>query len=204
MTDAVSTSLDVSRETFERLQTYVDLLKKWNPKINLVSKISLADVWTRHIQDSLQVAKQSVTGKRWLDIGSGGGLPGIVAAIYHQSETPNRQFVLIESDQRKSAFLRTAIRECGLNATVISKRIEQADPQSAHIISARALADLSTLFELSQRHVVEDGIMLFPKGKTWRNEVEQAQQTWNFDYEAIKSLTEPDAVLLMVKGVSRD
>ena len=138
-------ALDVSRETFARLETYVGLIQKWNPRINLVSRNSLDDLWIRHIEDSLQVARAIPMPDRWVDLGSGGGLPGLVAAILAAEESPDTRFTLIESDQRKSVFLRTVARECDLNVQVISDRIEKAKPQKADVLSARALADLTTL-----------------------------------------------------------
>jgi 16S rRNA (guanine527-N7)-methyltransferase len=86
---------------------------------------------------------------------------------------------------------------------VISKRIEQAEPQNADILSARALADLSLLLEFADRHLSPGGVALFPKGVSWKKELEQARNKWSFDAEAITSLTEPDAAILKIKGVTR-
>lgn len=196
--------LNVSRETYALLERYADLLVKWNPRINLVSKSSLEHLWMRHISDSLQVARAVQFPKQWVDLGSGGGFPGIVAAIAAHAESPNTSFTLIESDQRKSAFLRTVARECGLNVTVLSERIEKVQPQNAGVVSARALADLKTLLGYAVRHVAPTGTLLFSKGKTWGKEVDEAQAVWKFDCETVKSATDPEAVLLIIKGVSRD
>ena len=195
---------DVSRETMERLELLVRLLKKWNPKINLVSKSTLANVWDRHIVDSVQVFF-SVDPKfsHWVDIGSGGGFPGLVVAILAVEKTPNAKITLIESDQRKCAFLRTVLRETGCKAQVISKRIETAEPQAADVLSARALADLPSLLEFSERHLDAAGTALFPKGVTWEKELKAAQESWSFDHEVIKSRTEPGAVILKIEGLSR-
>lgn len=196
--------LDVSRETMERLEVFAEVLKKWNPKINLVSKRSLDDLWVRHIVDSVQVFKMaSADVSRWVDIGSGGGFPGVVAAIIATDENPDTKFTLIESDQRKCAFLRNAARECGVSVNVISKRIEHVDSQNADILSARALADLSDLLEFSERHLAEDGTALFPKGENWKKEVDKSQREWHFDLDPVKSLTEPNAVILKIRGIVR-
>ncbi|WP_428927301.1 16S rRNA (guanine(527)-N(7))-methyltransferase RsmG [Marinibacterium sp. SX1] len=198
-------ALDVSRETFERLEAFADLILKWNPRINLISRASIPDLWTRHIKDSIQVYKAGHPAKHWVDLGSGGGFPGVIAAICAAGASIETKFTLIESDQRKSVFLRTAARTCGLdNFTVLSKRIEAVDPQNADVVSARALADLTTLLGYAARHAAPDSRMLFPKGKTWGKELEEARRTWNFEAETITSETEPDAVLLILKGVSRD
>ena len=200
----MSADLNVSRETMERLKTFDATLQKWNPRINLVSKSTIPDLWSRHILDSIQVfeAIEQPTG-HWVDIGSGGGLPGVIVAICAAEKAPELNVTLIESDQRKSAFLRTAARECGVKINVISERIEAAEPQFADVLSARALADLSLLCEFSERHLKKEGLCIFPKGGNWKKEVDNALQQWRFEWEAITSLTEPQAVILKMKGVER-
>jgi len=206
MTADVATQLeklDVSRETIERLQVFERLVQKWNPKINLVSRSSLAEIWTRHIIDSIQVFRCAASPSTWVDLGSGGGFPGIVVGILANDENPETRVSLIESDQRKCAFLRAAVRETGINCKVLSERIEQAPPQNADVLSARALASLTDLLPFCDRHLAKDGIALFSKGVTWKSEVEEARQKWRFDVEPIASLTEPGAVILKIKGASR-
>ncbi|NRB18226.1 MAG: 16S rRNA (guanine(527)-N(7))-methyltransferase RsmG [Rhodobacteraceae bacterium] len=195
--------LSVSRETMERLEIFEQVLLKWNPKINLVSRASLNNLWTRHIIDSIQVYRSAKAPDHWLDIGSGGGFPGLIVGIMAAEEAPNTIVTLIESDQRKSVFLRTAARECGIKINVLSERIEHVDRLAANILSARALADLNTLLGFADHHLDEDGIALFPKGVTWKKELEEARQNWRFEVDPIKSLTEPDAVILKVRGVAR-
>lgn len=195
---------DVSRETIERLTTYATLLEKWSPKINLVSRASLAHLWDRHIVDSAQIydlAPHPVN--HWVDLGSGGGFPGLVIAILAQEFNSPTQLTLIESDARKCAFLRTVIRETGAPATVISKRIEDVEPLGAKVISARALANLPALLDLAVRHTGPDAMLLFPKGTTWRQELDQAQMTWRFETEIVKSKTETGPVILKLSGASR-
>lgn len=195
---------DVSRETSERLEIYVDLIRKWNPRINLVSRSSLDQVWERHIADSLQVFALAPAFSHWVDIGSGGGLPGLVAAICGAEAAPEAKFTLIESDQRKCAFLRTVARETGVPVTVHAQRIEEAAPQDADVLSARALADLVTLLEFAERHVAKSGICLFSKGASWKKELADARAQWRFDCDAVTSITEPQAAILKIQGVSRD
>lgn len=192
---------DVSRETLERLQAYEALIRKWNPRINLVSRNSLDEFWARHIEDSLQIFHLVEAKGHWVDMGSGGGLPGIVIAVCAM-EAPDLRVTMIESDQRKSAFLRAALRETGAEATVINKRIEQTEPQSADVLSARALADLSQLLVYSDLHMKPGGTALFPKGAQWKKEVDAAKQRWKFDLEAIKSKTESEAAIIKITGVS--
>lgn len=203
MSDEQFKALDVSRETFERLKTFEAVIRKWNPKINLVSRNSLDELWERHIVDSIQVFNNAPTDKKWLDIGSGGGFPGIVVAILAAEKSPETEVVLMESDHRKSAFLRTAARECGVKIQVITERIEKAEPQEADVLSARALADLSLLLEFVNRHLKKGGLAVLPKGESWKKEVDNAQEQWRFSSEQVTSLTDPNAVILKIKGVAR-
>lgn len=204
MTKPTPESLGVSRETFQRLQIYVDLLSKWNPRINLVAQSTLEDAWTRHIQDSLQIlslAPYSIT--RWADLGSGGGFPGLVVAIALQDRDTGTDFVLVESDQRKCSFLRTVIRETGISARVLSKRIEAVEPLRADVVSARALASLDSLLGFALLHGTLNGVALFPKGERWEKEVQEAQARWAFDLETSRSETESKAVVLKIGGLAR-
>lgn len=127
----------------------------------------------------------------------------MVCAIMAIEEAPEARFTFVESDQRKSAFLRSVARECGANCSIVSKRIESVDALNADILSARALADLSTLLSFCDRHLKESGTALLPKGVSWKKELNDARKEWNFDCEPITSLTEPQAVILRIKGVSR-
>lgn len=197
-------SLGVSRETFERLRVYAALLDKWNPRINLVARSTLPEVWTRHIRDSLQVFRLlSRPAGHWADLGSGGGFPGLVVAIL-AAETGNpERTTLVESDQRKTAFLRTVLRETGVSARVIADRIEDIAPLNADVLSARALAELSTLFAHAEHHLAPGGLCLFPKGKNWKSELQSARKAWHFSYEAIPSQTDAHAVVLKIEGLSR-
>jgi 16S rRNA (guanine527-N7)-methyltransferase len=196
---------NVSRETYDKLRTYEALIQKWNPSINLVAKSTLSDVWNRHVIDSAQVyfAASDERSSVWTDIGSGGGLPGIVIATLAQGEDRQTNVTMVESDKRKSVFLRTAIRELGLsNAKVTNERTESAQIQISDIVSARALAPLTDLFTISQGFSNQNTTFLFQKGKNWASEVEIAQNHWSFDYDAITSETDSSAVILKIRGLS--
>ena len=196
--------LNVSRETFDALNTYAALLEKWNPRINLVSRSTLADLWTRHIQDSAQLmALVPHPCKAWVDLGSGGGFPGLVIAIMAKETGSPAQTILVESDTRKATFLRTVIRETQALATVINKRIEDIAPLNADVLSARALADLPALLGFAEQHLSPNGTALFPKGIHWEKELQDAQSRWKFDHRVDMSLTETGPVVLSVTGVSR-
>ncbi|MGZ2255704.1 16S rRNA (guanine(527)-N(7))-methyltransferase RsmG [Roseobacter sp. A03A-229] len=194
---------DVSRETLYRLTRYHDLLSKWSPRINLISKSSMSEIWDRHIWDSAQIYPLATTGNQWVDIGSGGGLPGLVIATLAKERDPERQVKLMESDIRKSTFLRTVIRDLDLNAIVHVERLEAAEPAQADVLTARALADLSTLLSFAERHLKPTGQALFMKGETWEKEVEIARQSWSFDLVAHKSKTNPKAAILEVREIKR-
>jgi 16S rRNA (guanine527-N7)-methyltransferase len=196
--------LDVSRETFERLQCYAALLEKWTLKINLISRSTIPFIWSRHIRDSLQVYRAGPEAfDSWVDLGSGGGLPGVVVAIL-AAESPAQKMVrLVESDGRKAAFLRTVLRETAVPGTVICERIEALAPQGADVLSARALADLNTLLGFAARHLSPAGVALFSKGATWEKEVERARQEWSFSCEALESETEKGSVILKIGDIAR-
>nr|WP_256474163.1 16S rRNA (guanine(527)-N(7))-methyltransferase RsmG [Lutimaribacter sp. EGI FJ00013] len=188
----------------DRLQTYVALLEKWNPRINLVAKSTLDAVWTRHVQDSLQLLSLAPPKwQSWADLGSGGGFPGLVIAIVAKELYPESKVTLVESDQRKSVFLRTVLRETEVQADVIAKRIEALPPLEADVVSARALADLKTLLGFVAQHGSPAAIALFPKGATWEKEVADARVQWEFACEPFKSDTEEKSVILKIEGVAR-
>lgn len=190
--------MTVSRET-EQLETYADLLRQWNPRINLVAANSLDALETRHIEDSLQIADHVNAPDHWLDLGSGGGLPAIPLAV----RLPQVRFTLIESDARKSVFLRTAARELGLkNVTVLTDRIERLPAQLADMISARALAPLPKLLEYVMHHLADGGQAMLMKGRNWQAEVKEAQHIFHFTLNAISSRTDPDAAILHLKDIS--
>ncbi|MFN3663036.1 16S rRNA (guanine(527)-N(7))-methyltransferase RsmG [Yoonia sp.] len=203
MTDAIG-GVDVSRETLEALHAFSALVLKWTPKINLISASTRADIWDRHIIDSVQIYGHAPEKfNLWLDIGSGGGFPGIVAAIIGKQYTPAAAFILIESDQRKSAFLRNVVRELALNASVSAVRIENVPSVGADVVSARALGALPVLLPLVAAHIADHGVALLHKGRQATKEIEDARKDWRFDLEEAPSLTDPEARILMIQRISR-
>lgn len=195
--------VDVSRETLERLETYAAALTKWNPRINLVAKSTLADLWTRHFLDSAQVFDLAPEGRHWADLGAGGGFPGLVVAAMAVEKRPGLRVTLVESDKRKAMFLMTVAREMGVEVQVISKRIEQIPPLNADILSARALAPLKTLLSFAEMHLAPGGAALFPKGENADNEIEESLASWRFVAEKFSSKTENKAVILKIGGIER-
>lgn len=192
---------DVSRETLEKLKAYAALLRRWTSKINLISKATQDDLEQRHIWDSAQIYEPA-DGK-WLDIGSGGGLPGVVVAILAQGDGQIQDMTMVESDQRKATFLRACARELGLPFKVLAGRVEDQDRFGASIISARALAGLDHLLGLSAAHLVVSGHCVFMKGASWRDEITIAQRRWRFSCHAIPSKTNAEAAILKIKDIHR-
>ncbi|WP_420861791.1 16S rRNA (guanine(527)-N(7))-methyltransferase RsmG [Algirhabdus cladophorae] len=196
--------VNVSRETLDDLQAFHDLVLKWTPRINLVSAKAQKDLWSRHIWDSWQILEhiQVDRVKHWVDIGSGGGFPGIVCAIALKSTNFTGDFSLIESDARKSQFLRTCSREIGLNVEVINKRIEVADIIGCDLVTARALAPLTQLLEMSDPLLDDSGALIAMKGANYQIEIEDARQKWRFDCVSHASKTDPDAAILKIGSIS--
>lgn len=202
--DQLVAGLDVSRETFDRLHQFENLLIKWNKAINLVSPSTVQDIWNRHILDSAQIIPIAPsTPRSWADLGSGGGLPGIVIAVVLAESSPATKVTLVESDTRKATFLRTAVRELNLTTHVISDRIENIPPLGAQILTARALAPLPALLGYVQRHMDEDGTALLQKGQAAKTEVLDARQDWIFECTSHTSMTDPSASILEIKGLER-
>ncbi len=197
-------ALDVSRETMDRLDLYEALLRKWNPAINLVSRSTLPDAWMRHFLDSAQlltVAPKDIG--TWVDVGSGGGFPGLVVAILSKELRPDLRVTLVESDLRKAAFLSEVARQTGVDVVVKPERVEALTPCNSNILSARALAPLGDLLALAMRHLKPGGTALLLKGAQAEAEVEQALETFRFTLQKIPSQTDPMAVILSVGGISR-
>lgn len=207
MTSATEVSvagLDVSRETFAALQQYEELVRRWTPAINLVSKATLLDLWDRHIVDSAQIfALCPFSATSWADLGSGGGFPGVVIAILAKQLKPDLRVTLVESDLRKATFLRQAAQTLALPVTVRSSRIEVLDPLNAEVISARALAPLADLLAYADRHLAAGGVAVFPKGARYAEELAEAQKTWAFDVDAQQSLSDADAAILVIRNIHR-
>ena len=196
---------DVSRETVERLQIYVDLVLKWQPAQNLIAPSTIPDIWMRHVVDSLQTQWSLPDAKTWVDIGSGGGFPGIVTAIL-LADVPDAHVHLIESNQRKAAFLRTALRETGSKGTVYPGRIESVAKEWSQgpvdAVSARALASLELLLKLSEPFTAQGARAVFHKGQDFQREINEASHTWTFDLVEKKSLIDPTSRMLLFSNIS--
>jgi 16S rRNA (guanine527-N7)-methyltransferase len=205
MTDEARTfaeQFDVSRETLDRLTAYEALLKKWTPKINLVASGTLKDLWSRHFMDSAQLLALAPRVSHWVDLGSGGGFPGLVVAAMTR-DAPGTRYTLVESDQRKATFLRTVIRELGLTAEVVANRIEDIAPLHADVLSARALAPLTDLLAFTEQHRQPGGRSIFPKGENVDKEIAVALERWRFDCEKHRSITDANSTILCIGELQR-
>lgn len=196
--------LGVSRETSQRLETLVDLLRKWGSRINLVGRRTLEDVWVRHIEDSAQLFPLAPPNARtWIDLGSGGGFPGLVIGALAKELNPELELTLVESDVRKCAFLAAASREMGISPTILARRIETLEPRSYDVISARALASLDQLLAMSERFAHAGTVRLFPKGENVSSELTAARKHWHIECRSHPSVTDAKAVILEIQEVSR-
>lgn len=201
MIEAVKEQLNVSRETMVRLQQFATILLKWNTAINLISKASQSEVWSRHILDSAQIFAYGHTARIWADFGSGGGFPGVVVAILAAEQAPQLRVVLVESDQRKAAFLRQVSTTLGLQLDVLSDRIETLPSIHADVISARALAPLSQLCRFASLHCCDSGSAIFLKGRSATAEIAEARKEWSFSLDLHPSVTDPAAVVMVLKDI---
>ncbi len=194
----------VPSRTKRDLELLVGLLDEWQRVHNLVSPATLNQVWTRHVADSLQLLNHAPDFSEWVDLGSGAGFPGLVVAIASK-DRPKRHFTLIESNAKKAAFLRAAIRETGANATVAAERIDAQGRKmagQADVISARALAPLPALLGLAAPFAHAGSVMLFLKGQEYVQELDAASQSWDFDVVDYESVTDSGGRVLAIRNLS--
>lgn len=195
----VGVQLDVSRETLERLEIYVELLLKWQCAINLIGPRTVADVWGRHVLDCGQLMRYIPKDRSpVVDIGSGAGLPGLILAIMGVPDVK-----LVESDSRKCTFLREAARITKTPVEIVESRIEHLKNIAAGVVTARALAPLTMLTELSQSVTKRNTIYLFLKGKDLKNELTNLKNNWKMNWEVHPSVTNPDGSILKMESVAR-
>ena len=195
----------VSRETEQRLERFVDLLLTWQQTTNLISPATIPHLWTRHVADSLQLLDLVPAAKVWVDFGSGGGFPAIPVACA-LADRPNVKVHLVESNGKKAAFLREAIRITGVPALVHQKRIEDCGDSfgdKVDVVSARALAPLKTLCDQAFPLIANGAVGLFPKGQDVAAELTEAAKYWRIEAETLPSRTSPEGRIVRVKGLKR-
>lgn len=195
-------AINVSRETDSQLATYNALLHKWQKALNIVSPSTLNDSQQRHFVDSLQISSLIPKNTETLyDLGSGGGFPGMVLAI----AAPQITVTLIESDRKKCSFLSNVSRETGIKANVCNERIEQTSLPAPDVITARALADLETLFTWCIDWATQNPALtlLFPKGRTAQDEIATAQEKFDFSYEVHPSIVSEESCIIAVHKLQK-
>ncbi len=199
-------SINVSRETWARLRHYADIVRKWQKTINLISPSTVGDLWDRHILDSLQIWSLDSNPKTWVDMGSGAGFPGIVTAICLAEQEAGWVY-LIESNQKKAAFLRTVIVETGARASVHPVRVADAFDIAPEIdaISARALASLNDLLEMSEPWFLRNEKLAtyLHKGRDYQLEIELARSRWAFNLVKYDSQIQDGSVILQIDNLKR-
>jgi 16S rRNA (guanine527-N7)-methyltransferase len=194
----------VSRETEERLDRYVALLLEWQPKTNLVAPSTLSSIWTRHVADSLQLLDLAPSGKRWIDLGSGGGFPGIVLACA-LADQADAAVHLVERNAKKAAFLREVLRVTDGRGTVHLADIENfvdSSPPLADYITARALAPLNVLLGLAAPLIGKGAKALFLKGQDVEAELTESTKYWTVQAKLHPSRTSVDGRIVEIDQLS--
>jgi 16S rRNA (guanine527-N7)-methyltransferase len=192
----------VSRETAERLDRFVEHFLKWQRVVQIVAPSTLSALWTRHIADSLQLLPDLKDAKEVVDVGSGGGFPGLVLSI----ASPDKKFHLIESDTRKASFLREAARVSNSSAEVYAERVESAAKRIStgiHMVTARAFAPLPRLLELTEPFFISGAKAAFLKSQDVDDELTTAAKSWNVNYRLRNSLTDPRGRILLIDKAQR-
>ena len=186
----------VSRETFERLERFVALLREENARQNLVSAGTLENAWQRHVIDSAQLVRwEPRSGGSWIDIGSGAGLPGIVVACLVEGPV-----TLVEPRRLRSEFLHKVCESLALRATVICAKAERVEG-SFDLITARAVAPLAQLLKISAHLSTRNTVWALPKGRSGKAELAEAARNWHFDWKEEPSCTDPQSTILVLSRV---
>ena len=193
----------VSRETEKRLEVFVDLLLAWQNKVNLVAPSTLPYMWSRHVADSLQLLSLAPQASVWADFGSGGGFPGmpIACALADQADT---EVHLIESNGKKAAFLREAVRATGVPAVIHHQRAEkfgESFEETVHAVTARALAPLKILCEQAFPLISRGAVALFLKGQDIGAELTDAAKYWRLEASQVPSKTSPEGSIIIIRNL---
>lgn len=194
----------VSRETLELLKAYEVSLHEWQTKFNLVSNASLDDAWNRHFLDSIQLFKFiPESAKTLCDFGSGAGFPGMVLAIMAAEKTPYLKVGLIESIRKKTLYLNEVSKITGVDVEIINERIENIKSRQFDVITSRAMASLSELLNYTQKFFKKNTTCIFPKGKSYADEIAEAKKLWNFKCDVVPSEQSDEGVILIITNLSK-
>ena len=196
---------NVSRETISRLDAFVALLLEWQATTNLIAPSTIREVWTRHVGDSLQLLKHAPNASTWVDLGSGGGFPGIVIACALEGSA-QAQVHLVESNAKKAAFLREAARITGAPAKIHAVRVENF-PQfyagKPDIVMARALAPLPKLLGYVAPFIERGAQAMLLKGQDVDSELTEAAKYWRIEADLVPSETDSSGRILIVNALQR-
>ncbi len=193
-----SRGINVSRETLMLLERYVDLVKTFQEKFNLIGQNTVDSIWERHVLDSAQLITHLPSEPSQVaDFGAGAGFPGIVLSIL-----TNHTITCVESTQKKAQFLSHVAKELSLSVHIIHSRIEDLEPMEFDVITARALAPLSDLIKLARPHLKKSGYMLLLKGQSYAEEIKRSQLKWMFTCHEFKSITNEKSKVLKISNVN--
>ena len=189
----------VSRETLQKYELYHNLILEWNRKTNLVQIDTLNDFWSRHLLDSLQLIFYLKKTHKILDVGSGAGFPGLVLAMENFGD-----ITLCESNIKKTVFLEEVARKTNVSVKIICERVENIN-ESYDVIISRACAKIEKLLSLTFKIVSRETFKfcLFLKGKSYEDEIKQAQEKWNFDYEIFESCTSSESGIVKLWNIKK-
>jgi 16S rRNA (guanine527-N7)-methyltransferase len=197
--------VNVSRETLARLDRFVEMLLQWQRRINLIASSTIPTIWTRHVADSLQLLDLTPEARTWIDFGSGGGFPGIPVACA-LAERSGSRIHLVESNSKKAAFLREAVRSLDLPAQVHAERAENFGESwsgTADVVSARALAPLKILCDQAFPLIARGAVGLFPKGQDVDAELTETAKYWKLEALKSPSKTSPEGCIVVIRSLER-
>jgi 16S rRNA (guanine527-N7)-methyltransferase len=194
----VERECDVSRETMARLDVFAGLLRDESERQNLVSRGTLDQLWLRHIADSAQLLRFASAGASWLDLGTGAGFPGLIAAALHDGPV-----TLVEERRLRVAFLRRAAEAMELRVEIHHGKVERLPPRPFDVISARAFAPLEKLLSLGTAFSTQKSLWLLPKGRNAETELAALDPSWQGDFRLEPSVTDPEAQIIVAEGVRR-
>jgi 16S rRNA (guanine527-N7)-methyltransferase len=195
--------INVSRETMNRLDRFVEVLLRWQQHTNLISASSVQHLWTRHVADSLQLLALAPEAKIWADLGSGGGFPGLALACA-LADKPGAKVHLVESKAKKCAFLREAAEAAGVPVDIHGERIEdfvRHPPKSLDMVTARALKPLAELLYLAYPLLMTGAKALFLKGQDIEAELTEASKCWNIQTRLVPSLTDARGRIVVIESL---
>ena len=188
----------VSRETMAKLDAFVNLLRDENERQNLVSRGTLDQLWLRHIADSAQLLRFAPAGASWVDLGTGAGFPGLIAAALHDGPV-----TLVEERRLRAEFLRRAAEAMDLRIEILHAKAERVAPRPFDVISARAFAPLEKLLSLGTAFSTQKSLWLLPKGRNAETELAALDPSWQGDFRLEPSATDPEAQIIVAEGVRR-